>query len=120
MSVGVWRGRVSGMKFFRRCAREHVLLRTFHLIVSDGWSENLFSRELETLYAQFLEGSGNRLPPLPAQYADFALWQRGPEAQAEFRRARDYRLRQLQDAPPELKLPKDRRRAARTTFAAPR
>jgi len=61
---------------------------------------------------RFLEGLGNPLPPLPAQYADFVLWRQGPEAQEQSREALDYWLPQLQDAPAELKLPKDRRRPA--------
>ncbi|MFL6259110.1 MAG: amino acid adenylation domain-containing protein, partial [Thermoanaerobaculia bacterium] len=55
---------------------EHVLLLTFHHIVSDAWSLEVLLRELGTLYAAFSSGRPSPLPELPVQYADFALWQR--------------------------------------------
>ncbi|HYG61640.1 MAG TPA: amino acid adenylation domain-containing protein, partial [Thermoanaerobaculia bacterium] len=50
--------------------REHVLLLTVHHIAFDGWSLGVLLRELAALYA----GEGERLPELPVQYADFAVW----------------------------------------------
>jgi acyl carrier protein len=55
---------------------EHVLLLCIHHIVSDGWSTSVVFRELGALYAAFARGEGDPLPPLPVQYADFAVWQR--------------------------------------------
>ncbi|MFL6234694.1 MAG: amino acid adenylation domain-containing protein, partial [Thermoanaerobaculia bacterium] len=55
---------------------EHVLLLTFHHIVSDAWSLEVLLRELATLYAAFASGRPSPLLELPVQYADFALWQR--------------------------------------------
>ena len=56
--------------------RDHVLLMTMHHIVSDGWSMGVFVNELSALYAAFLEGRPDPLPPLAIQYADYASWQR--------------------------------------------
>ncbi len=56
--------------------QEHVLLLTSHHIVSDGWSAEIFFRELGTLYDAFVNGRPSPLSPLPIQYADFAEWQR--------------------------------------------
>jgi hypothetical protein len=56
--------------------REHVFLRVWHHIVSDGWSSGIFNRELSAAYAAFAEGREPTLPLLPIQYADYALWQR--------------------------------------------
>jgi len=89
--------------------REHLLLTTLHHIVSDGWSTGIFARELGALYASAA------LPPLPIQYADFALWQRrtiaGPllEEHLAFWRGR------LAGLDPVLELPADRPRPARRT-----
>ena len=54
---------------------EHVLLLTMHHIVSDGWSQEVFWRELAVLYEAFTTGQPSPLPALPIQYADFAHWQ---------------------------------------------
>ncbi len=54
---------------------EHVLLLTMHHIVSDGWSHEVFWREVAVLYDAIAAGQPSPLPPLSIQYADFALWQ---------------------------------------------
>lgn len=59
----------------RLSPQEHALLLNLHHIVCDGWSLGVFFRELTTLYEAFLRGEGSPLPPLPLQYADYALWQ---------------------------------------------
>ena len=55
---------------------EHVLLLTMHHIASDGWSVEVFHRELSQLYQVFSSGRPAPLPELPVQYADYAVWQR--------------------------------------------
>ena len=50
---------------------ETVLLITTHHIVSDGWSMDVFFREL-TIYEAFAAGRPSPLPELPIQYADYA------------------------------------------------
>ncbi|WP_333783192.1 condensation domain-containing protein, partial [Xenorhabdus szentirmaii] len=55
---------------------EHVLLFTQHHIISDGWSIGILVRELAALYQAALSGQTASLPPLPVQYADYAVWQR--------------------------------------------
>jgi amino acid adenylation domain-containing protein len=54
----------------------HVLLVTMHHIISDGWSQGVFVRELSSLYTALSSGTSSPLPELPIQYADFAHWQR--------------------------------------------
>ena len=54
-----------------------VLVRAVHHIVFDGWSSGVFERELRALYAAGRRGAPDPLPPLPLQYADYAIWQRG-------------------------------------------
>ncbi|WP_297823662.1 non-ribosomal peptide synthetase [Segetibacter sp.] len=56
---------------------EHVLVVTLHHIASDGWSRSILVGELAELYASTTEGREAKLIPLPVQYADFSLWQRG-------------------------------------------
>src|SRR5207249_1988480 len=54
----------------------HHLVLTLHHIVSDAWSNSIYIRELNALYAAFVAGAPSPLPELPLQYADFAAWQR--------------------------------------------
>ena len=63
------------MKLLKLGEQEHILLRTVHNIVSDGWSQAVFNREFMVLYEAYGEGRENPLKPLRVQYADFALWQ---------------------------------------------
>lgn len=56
--------------------QKYVLMLTTHHIIFDGWSNEVFVRELTTLYQAFTCGLPSPLPPLPIQYADFAYWQR--------------------------------------------
>jgi len=79
--------------------REHVLLRTVHHIISDGWSEAIFNRELWLLYEAFTNGRGNPLAPLTVQYPDYALWQRELLSVATMKNGMDYWTNHLQGAP---------------------
>jgi len=55
---------------------ESQLLLTIHHIAIDGWSYGIFLREVAAAYEARVAGSTLDLPPLPAQYSDFARWQR--------------------------------------------
>ncbi len=99
---------------------EHVLLVSMHHIVSDGWSMDVFVKELTVLYDAYAQGQSPTLAPLPIQYADFTLWQRqwlqGDVLQSQL----NYWQEQLKDAPALLPLPTDRPRPAVQTFAGTR
>lgn len=105
------------LKLLRLAQREHVLLRTFHHVIADGWSEHIFNKELARLYEVFCEGGSNPLPPLPMQYADFVLWQRGEQGQAKLAADLEYWKKQLSDISDELNPGRDRSRPAKQTFA---
>jgi amino acid adenylation domain-containing protein len=107
-------------RLLRLAEREHVFIWTFHHIVSDGWSLGVFHRELSTLYEAFRQGRENPLPPLPAQYADFALWQRQRLTESRLQAELAYWATQLAGMPERLTLPTDRPRPERQTFVAGR
>jgi amino acid adenylation domain-containing protein len=111
------RGPLLRASVIRLQQHEHVLLLTFHHIVFDGWSHGVFSRELVTLYESFHQQRPSPLPPLPVQYADFAIWQRGWLNQEMIERELRYWRAQLADIPEQLGLPQDRPRQMRQTFA---
>ena len=99
-------------------AEEHVLVRTVHHIVSDGWSQGVFNREFMVLYEAFRAGREDPLPPLAVQYADFALWQRRWLEAGALTAGLRYWREQLAGMPDRLALPTDRPRPVRQTFEA--
>src|ERR1041385_8896567 len=95
---------------FRAClyaldSKSHVLFFTMHHIVSDGWSLGVLFRELGSVYEAFAPEKSSPLPPLPIQYADFAVWQRETLQGTALQRQLDYWKAQLSSAPPVLELP---------------
>jgi amino acid adenylation domain-containing protein len=56
---------------------EHILLVTLHHIIWDVWSQQVMVRELAALYNAFCGNALYPLKPLPIQYADYAIWQKG-------------------------------------------
>jgi amino acid adenylation domain-containing protein len=86
---------------------EHILTTNMHHIISDGWSNGVYLRELAAIYAAFSKGQPSPLEELPLQYADYAQWQEdwlnsgGHVAAVEFWR------KHLENATPLLELPTD-------------
>ncbi|HEX2300339.1 MAG TPA: amino acid adenylation domain-containing protein, partial [Pseudonocardiaceae bacterium] len=100
----------------RLAAEDQVLLVGLHHIVTDGWSTGVFKEELGALYAAALRGEEPVLPPLPVQYADFAVWQRERLSGPVMSEQLGYWRRQLAGITP-LELPTDRPRPAVLTSA---
>ena len=103
-------------RLLRLGAMEWLLLVTMHHIASDGWSMDVFNRELETLYLCFATGHSDPLTPLPIQYSDFAAWQRETLRGAFLDQQLSYWKTALAGAPPVLDLPTDRKRPSRPTL----
>jgi amino acid adenylation domain-containing protein len=88
----------------------HVMLLTMHHIASDGWSMGVLFRELTALYEAYTRGKPSPLPPLPIQYADFAVWQRSQLRGRRLEYLLAYWRSRLAGASPLLELPTDRPR----------
>jgi len=102
----------------RRREDRHEVSFVFHHIATDGWSAGVFSRDLMELYGAALEGRPAHLPPLPIDYADWALWQRTWLAGEVYDRQLGWWRERLAGAPEVLDLPLDRPRPARPTRRA--
>ncbi|MCK4764861.1 MAG: amino acid adenylation domain-containing protein [Candidatus Aminicenantes bacterium] len=71
-------------------ADNYKLIYAMHHIISDGWSMEIFKKELIYLYESYRSGKPGRLEPLSLHYKDFAQWQvrraaGGAESEESFR-----------------------------------
>ncbi len=90
---------------------ERALLLTLHHIAGDGWSLEVLVRELAALYGAAVAGEPSRLPELPVQYADFALWQREQLQGAALESQLAWWRERFRELPPPLELPAARSRS---------
>ena len=95
---------------------EHYIIFCMHHLISDGWSLQVFIRELSAAYNAFAAGNTPEWDELPLQYADYVLWQqeqadKGHSQQLEFWKEK------LRDVPAILELPSDYTRPAVQTFS---
>ncbi|HED66455.1 MAG TPA: amino acid adenylation domain-containing protein [Planctomycetes bacterium] len=104
------RGPLLRPALFRIEEDEHVLFLLVHHIVFDGWSADVFLREVGEVYRALVSGTEPELDPLPIQYADFACWQESFFASAPLQEQLRYHAEQLAGDLPILDLPSDRPR----------
>jgi len=88
-----------------------------HHIISDRWSVMVFLREMTVLYRAFSQGQSSPLPPLPIQYADWAVWQRQQLQGEKLDQQTNYWKNQLSGELPVLELPLDRPYEAVATYS---
>ena len=98
------------VRLLRIAAEDHVLLLTFHHIISDAWSDSVFWREMECLYNGFCSGKSPQLPEVGIQYSDFACWQRRLLESKRFEEHYAYWREKLSGDLPILNLALDRHR----------
>ncbi|MGV0804438.1 amino acid adenylation domain-containing protein [Mycolicibacterium setense] len=98
---------------FRVAEGEHVLVAVVHHIAADGWSVTPLVADLGAAYAARSAGRPPEWLPLPVQYVDYTLWQRGylgdladPDSRISGQLA--YWEQALAGLPERLELPTDR------------
>jgi amino acid adenylation domain-containing protein len=104
------RGPLLRVRLLVLAEEEHALVLNMHHIISDGWSVDVLTAELSTLYR------GATLPEMPVQYADFAVWQRGWLTGEVVDDQLAWWKEQLTDAAPLYDLPGDRPRPVAQSF----
>lgn len=92
------------------------LLCSLHHIIADGWSMEVFIRELSLAYNALLHEQIPALPPVTLQYSDYAVWQHELETNGGMDESLRYWTQRLHGAPPLLELPVDNPRPPMQTF----
>jgi amino acid adenylation domain-containing protein len=95
---------------------EDLLLVVFHHASSDHVSSAVLFSELDAIYAALERGLEPRLPELPIQYADYAVWQRSHLAGDELAELLEYWTHKLAGARERLDLPADHPRPSAQSY----
>ncbi len=83
----------------------YVFNLVMHHIISDGWSLQVLSKEIFTLYDAYTKGNENPLMPLPIHYKDYAAWQQEQLEKGELDDHKQYWLEQFSGELPILNMP---------------
>lgn len=95
--------------------QDHVLVLPMHHIAFDGWSMQLFIKELGLNYESFSSGQDSPLPSVSIQYVDYAVWERQRMQRGHFASQIEYWEKQLDGAPTSSSFPTDRPRTAQAS-----
>lgn len=102
---------------FRVAEGRHVLTIVEHNVVWDGWSFDVFLRELAQTYSAIVENRPPALAPLPVTYGDFARWQREWLSSADCSAQSAFWKERLSAPILPLQLPTDRPRKGTRSLA---
>lgn len=97
--------------------QRHQLLLALHHMVADGWSVGVLIDEFSQLYRSLRAAQPVNLPPLPLQYADYAVWQHRLLSGERLERELGFWRAELAAAPQVLALPTDWPRPAQASSA---
>ncbi len=99
-------------KLLRRAKDDHILVLNAHQTVMDYPSLNIFFKEFQALYSALIDLGESPLEDLPAQYEEFAAWQREYLQGNVLAEHLAYWKEQLEGASFVLELPADHPRPA--------
>lgn len=91
----------------RVAEQKSLLLLTVHHMVCDGWSIGVLAQEFGEQYEALRRGRAGRLPELPIQYGEYALWHRERIRRGDFELDIAYWKHQLAGLP-YLEVPADK------------
>ncbi|MEZ2339448.1 amino acid adenylation domain-containing protein [Mucilaginibacter sp. RCC_168] len=100
-------GPIIRCRILRLKEEKTIILLTLHHIIADGWSMNIFFKELISFYKAFIDKKEIYMSPLKIQYKDFAEWQHNCLSGNNGQYHRKYWLNQFSDRPLALNLPTD-------------
>jgi hypothetical protein len=91
---------------------DYVLVLNFHHIIMDGWSMDIFVRELLDAYSAYCNGMETNHAPLRVQYKEYASWQNKQLEGALLKEHRKFWMDVFKTGVPRLQLPLDHPRPA--------
>ena len=95
--------------------KQHIIFVSFHHLIADGWSLDVFIKEFSACYAAYSCSNEIVLDELPLSYAQYSAWHRQKiESETELH-ALEFWTQALADAPALLALPWDRTRPSQQT-----
>ncbi len=101
---------------YKIAEQEHVLFIMAHQATWDGWSFDIFVREMSSLYEAAANGGVATLLPLELGFGDYALWHNRALRGSVMKEQLAYWRAKLENPPSPLAMPTTRARPARFTF----
>ena len=98
------------VRLFKLSETEHVLFFMPHHAIWDGFSFDIFYRDIDALYKSARYGGHNNLPNLPASYINYAVWEKEMLSDRAYKRLIGYWREKLAGEISPLNLPSDRSR----------
>ncbi|MEM6686829.1 MAG: condensation domain-containing protein [Bacteroidota bacterium] len=96
---------VLGARVLQIAENKHFLIASLHHCISDGWSMEIFSKEIIAAYNAYHTSTAIQLPALTIQYPDYAVWKNKSVESVQHQKAENYWLKKFQGELPSLQLP---------------
>ncbi|WP_394805365.1 condensation domain-containing protein [Bacillus mycoides] len=92
------------MSLYRLESQKHLLLLCVHHIGCDGWSHQVFMKDLFKIYQAIINSEDPLLLPMPLQYVDFTRWQNEQLINGSMEHQRIYWMEKLEQSiePPNV------------------
>ena len=98
------------VRLFKLSETEHVFFFMPHHAIWDGFSFDIFYRDIDALYKSALDGEHHNLPDLPVSYINYSVWQKEMLSDHAYKKLIGYWSEKLAGEIPPLELPSDRSR----------
>ncbi len=95
---------------------EHILLFVIHHIIGDGWSLQILTKEVMSLYNSLINNTDLVLPELDLQYKDYSVWLDNNLNEGSYDDKLDYWKTVFSDSVTPLQLPSKKKRPAVKTY----
>ena len=95
---------------------KYLFVAVQHHIISDGWSIDIFRKELSIFYNAIKKRESANLSPLKIQYKDYTIWHNNELSQYKIEINKQYWIKQFEGELPLLELSSDKERPKVKTY----